>query len=168
MTEISVNSSLSTCETLSPEPAAVAPVASAGAAQKDGDVVIGIRCRIATSARSEQHRALKALPVVAAGRAEAGDYRIGDACIAMFAARAKSSRCRFDHSVLRFLQESDDMLARYRRESLEKIIDWLARLEVVEQSSHGNSRPMENKAPPITSGLREIASWRQITPRPDR
>jgi hypothetical protein len=62
-------------------------------------------------------------------------------------------RRRVDDSVLRFLQEGDDMLSRYRRELLGKIIDRFARLQVIEQGCTGTLVPWNTALPPITSAL---------------
>src|SRR5437870_5254555 len=53
----------------------------------------------------------------------------------------------FDQPVLRLLQESDDLPPGHRRESFEKIIDRFARLKVIEQRLHRDSRPVEHGGP---------------------
>ena len=40
----------------------------------------------------------------------------------------------------RFFEESDHLLALYARESLEKLLDRVARLQIVEQRLHGDAR----------------------------
>ena len=70
-------------------------------------------------------------------------------------ASRKSSGCRFDHSVLRVLQESDNLLSRHRREAFEKVIDRFAYLTVVKQRLHWDFVPGNTTGPPVTSGLRE-------------
>src|SRR5206468_12876756 len=46
--------------------------------------------------------------------------------------------------VLRFLEESNDPLARDEREPFEKVIDCVARFEVIEQSLHRDSCAIEH------------------------
>ena len=46
--------------------------------------------------------------------------------------------------MLRFLEESNDLLARHRREPFEKVNDCIARLDVIEQGLHRNSCAIEH------------------------
>src|SRR5262249_13830432 len=59
------------------------------------------------------------------------------------ARREKSSRCSFDYSVLRLLQEGDNLLSRHRREAFEKSINRFACLKIVKQRLQYASCPGE-------------------------
>ncbi len=45
----------------------------------------------------------------------------------------------------RFFQESDHLLALYAWEALEKVLDGIARFQVIEQTLHGDAGPSKNR-----------------------
>ena len=47
----------------------------------------------------------------------------------------------------RFFQESDDLLALYAREPVEKLLDRIARFQVIEKTLHRDASSGENRLP---------------------
>jgi hypothetical protein len=47
----------------------------------------------------------------------------------------------------RFFQESDDLLALYAREPVEKLLDRIARFQVIEKTRHRNASSGKNRLP---------------------